>query len=485
MIVNDFIPPTTFYTGQFLSAPDIGTLISNVQYLDAMSYRREAVFDSMGKKGAPSSAWHHNDNGATGFLLWRGGLLFRVGYTTLTVRYRRVGALPGTARLRIFINGVLRSEIVPASGDGSIAIAIGALGFAEGQPLLIEVRTHGLSSTDRTSEWWVPYIYVTPAYIPPGGNPKAQPWPPLPSFNGTYAAADLNKLSAACTYLYERMNGVPIGPNRAHLFSIMSDKAEEFEVWSGSAAKYTSVDVFCVEGTITVLAATDTLKVYMNDVLKATLGPYSVGSHPFSASVAYPTGTTVPSRVRIKITCTTSANRLNSQCSRLSLLTLRTDPAGVSFPILTPPTTVTSGPLYSATTVNATLNRIASMLNAIKTRIDASSSFTSVRAVRDIFGYDNHARRSLDRFHPLTFQRRGSRLVLYGKNALLGFGGYTFELDDDGRATYKYKFNNEQTLIQGDKFELKTIYLDSIKGLFPGDLYYLIGDITWAGEYHK
>jgi hypothetical protein len=144
-----------------------------------------------------------------------------------------------------------------------------------------------------------------------------------------------------------------------------------------------------------------------------------------------------------------------------------------------------AGPLYSAATVNIILNRIAAMLGAIKARVDASGSFTTVRAVRDIYGYDEHARRSLDRFHPLAFQRRGSRLVVFGKNVSLGFGGYAFELDEDGKATYKFKFNNERTIVQGDKFELKTIYLDSIKGLFPGDLYYLVGDITWAGEYHR
>jgi hypothetical protein len=453
----------------------------------------------MSRLGTPSSAFHS----PSGFLLWRGGLLYRTGYTSLTVKYRRVGSISGAARLQIYINGALQASIVPVSGDGQAAISLVGWGYVDGSALLIEIRTTGLSGIDRTSEWWVMHVYATPSYIagPPLSDPSlpvivpvtpkpvvnaARPWIPMSNFASVWDQTKLNILGNNILHLYDRMNQVPLVGQRATTWAIITHRLEtDFEVWSGTASKYTSVDQFQVIGNITVFGGTDTLKVYMNDVLVATLGPYGVGSTAFSQTIAFPAGTPIPGRVRIKITTTTTTQRPPSLGSRINLTLMRSTPAGGTFPALSLSDNLTTGPLYSATAIATFLNKMTTALNTIKSRIDNSGSFTVVRAAQDNFGYDDHARRSLERTHPMVIQRRGSRLVVYGKNVVLGFGGQTFETDENGVNTYKYKFNNEQNLIQGDKFEMKTIYLDSIKGLYPGDLYYLIGDFYFASEYHK
>lgn len=502
MNVNDFITPPTFRLGAFLSAYDLGVLQADIAYLDQMSYRREPVFDILSRQigGEPTTKTHATSGG---YLLWRGGLLFRAGYTTLTVTYRRIGAVAGTARLQVYVNNVQRASVVPASGDGTVTVTLTGQSYADSSALLIEVRVAGLAANDHTSEWWCTYVGATPSYIggPPLADPslpviapstpsaavsEARPWIGMTPFTDLWDPTKLNILGNNILHLYDRMNQVPMVGSRAYVWAQLNHAiGTDWEVWSGSGLKYTSVDLFRLIGNITVFGGTDTLKVYMNDVLAATLGPYSAGTTAISAPIPYPTGVAVGSRVRVKLTTTTTTLRAPSQGSRINLF-MRTDPYNPGYPALTLNTALTTGPSYTAASIANLLNLFTNSLNAIKSRVDRSGSFSSVRASRDYFGYDDHGRRSVFRTYPMVFQRRGSRLVCFGKNVTLGFGGQTFELDENGANTeYKYKFNQEQNLIQGDTLQMKTVYLDSVKGLYPGDLYYLVGDFYWAGEYHK
>jgi hypothetical protein len=100
------------------------------------------------------------------------------------------------------------------------------------------------------------------------------------------------------------------------------------------------------------------------------------------------------------------------------------------------------------------------------------------------FGEDDHQWQKFSRTYPQTFIRRGDRLLVTGKNVILGFGAQTFEQDDDGATDYaKFKYASEQTLIGGDKVETQRVYLDSIAGLFPGTTYHLIGDVQYSAEF--
>lgn len=500
MIVNDFITPPVFHAGAFLSAYDCGVLLDDIAYLDQMSYRREPVFDNLSRTiGGESTTKTHP---TTAYLLWRGGIVYRTGYSLLVVFYRRVGAVAGTARLAVYVNGVSRASIVPASGDGSTAVGLVGWSYVDGAALLIEVRVEGIASTDHTSEWWTTAVVAVPAYIagPPLADPSlpvivpttpspivstARPWIAMSPFTDVWDELKLNILSNNILHLYDKMNQVPMVGNRAYVWNQLNHQiGTDWELWSGSGSKYTSVDLFRIIGDITVFGGTDTLKVYMNDVLAWTLGPFGPGTTSFSQPIPYP-AVGVGSRVRITITDTTTTLRLPSQGSRLNLLLMRSDPYGSgSYPALALSNHPLTGPLYSAASVGALLNACTAGLNSVKSRVDSSGSFSMVRACRDYFGNDDAGRRSRMRTNPMVFQRRGSRLVVYGKNVTMGFGGQTFELDENGANTaYKYKFNVETNIIQADKFEMKTIYLDAVKGLYPGDLYYLLGDFFFAAEW--
>lgn len=464
--------PPTFRTNAFLAAYDLNVLRNNAIALDGLANRIEAAFDSTGAHGDPVS---YNLHKLGDFLLWRGGLRYETGYTGLVVGGR--AASFGSTHLLVTINNVLKANYTAASTWGS-TIDI-STGYTPGQILDVRITTSGNAS--KTSEFVVYDVYPTP-------QPTISvAWPgTLPTFAGTYAAANLQKLSQACDYLYARIASCPLVPHLAHIWRNGTHKVEDFTLWTGTILRTQTNEQIRVTGNVTVRPTTESLVITVvgdTTTTTTTLGPWSAGQTvAFDQAIAYPSGVAVGEYVEIRIVAHVTATTTPFPANSLyNLQVLHSEPTAAA---ATAPALSTANTSVTAATVDSRLNAIATLLTDIKNRVDGSPSFLRGRAMRYKFSTDDHQAEKFARTYPQTFIRRGARLIVSGKNISLGFGAITFEKDEDGVTDYaKFKWATEQTLISGETVQTQTIYLDSIKSLFPGTTYYLFGDVQYAAEY--
>lgn len=467
----DYETPPTFRTNSILAAHDLNILRRNAIALDGLSQRIESAFDSTGAYGDPVS---YNLHTAGDFWIWRGGLRWRNGHTTLTIR--GTAADYGSAMITIYLDGVLKKTIAPST-NWSTTIDISS-GYTDGQVIEIKIGTSGNSS--KTSAWHVEDIYATPVAY-------GTAWPgTLPTFSGVYQASELQKLSQAMNHLYERIAATPFVPHLAHLWRNGTHKPQNYTLWNGSFQYRHAGDRIRIAGNATISTQSEELVAYITSpagnrtviLFSGTAG----NTYTFDALEVVPTGTSVGDYVRVHLfaACLTQPQPWPPN-SLYNLLALEMVPQRTA---VTPAALSSPNVLVSASDVNARLNAIVSALNTIKARVDASTSFSRTRAVRYKFANDEHQAMKFARTYAHVFRRRGERLIVTGKNVVLGWGAPTFEQNEDGATDYsKFKFANEQTLISGEAMQTQRVYLDSIAGLFPGTTYYLIGDVIYAGEF--
>lgn len=466
--------PPIFRTGAFLAAHELNVLRGNAIVLDQLSQRIEAAFDSTGAYGDQVS---YNLHPLGDFLLWRGGLRWRTGHTTLTLE--GTAASFGSTDLLITVNGVLK-DTVAAATNWSSSFSIAA-GYANGDILDIRVTTSGNAS--KTSAFHVEDVYATPV------TNLGVAWPgSFATFAGTYTAADLQELSTAQEYLFNVIAATPFLPHLAHVWRNGTHKPQSYTLWNGSVEYRAVGDTIRIAGNVTFNTTESNLLAFVispGGSYTATIvdGTGLIGtSATFDEVLAFPGGTSVGDYARVHLIdeCVIQAPPWPHN-NLYNLLVLRTEPAIAT---ASPPAVSAANTSVTATTVNSRLNAIATMLNTIKTRVDASTSFTRTRAMRYKYAVDDHQAAKFARTYPQTFVRRGARLIVKGKNVVLAFGPITFEQDEDGATDYaKFKYMFEQTLIGGETEETQRVYLDSIKGLFPGTTYYLIGEIVYAAEF--
>jgi hypothetical protein len=466
--------PPQFRTGQFLAAHELNVLRGNAIVLDQLSQRLESAFDSTGAYGDQVS---YNLHPLGDFLLWRGGLRWRTGHEDLIIQ--GTAASFGSTNLLITIDGVL-VDTVAAATNWSSTIDI-STGYANGDILDIRITTSGNAS--KTSAFHVEDIYATPV------TNLGVAWPgALPTFAGTYTAANLQKLSDASEYLWNTIAATPFLPHLAHVWRNGTHKPQSYTLWNGSMEYRATGDTIRVTGNVTFNTTESNLLAFVispGGSYTATIvdGTGLNGtSQSFDEVLAFPGGTSVGDYARVHLIdeCVIQAQPWPAN-NLYNLLILRTEP---DVTVGTPAALSTANVSVTATNVNARLNAIVTMLNAIKARVDASTSFTRTRAMRYKYAVDDHQAAKFARTYPQTFVRRGARLIVKGKNVVLAFGPITFEQDEDGATDYaKFKYMFEQTLIGGETEETQRVYLDSIKGLFPGTTYYLIGDVVYGAEY--
>jgi hypothetical protein len=472
LIVPIYETPPTFRTDQFLAAHDVNVLLRNAIVLDGLANRMEPVFDSTGAYGDQVSL---NLHPLGDFLLWRGGVRWETGYEGLLIGGRAANF--GSTHLLVTINGVLKANItVVTSWSATIDISTG---YAAGEILDIKITTSGNAS--KTSEFVVIDVYPSPEPTISAAWPGA-----LPTYAGTYTAANLQKLSSACDYIYQRIASIAMMPHLAHVWRNGTHKAQDFTLWTGTVVRNQANEQIRVQGNATINTITESLVIQLDGDTGSstvTLGPWTAGqSVAIDEAIPYPSGVANGEYVEITITaaCAAPVSGPYGPNSRYNLLVLRTEPTAAA---LVPPDYAAANVSATATQVNTKLNAIATMLTDIKTRIDLTPSLLHGRSMRYKFAVDTHQAEKFVRTYPHAFIRRGSRLIVHGKNVSLGFGAQIFEKDDDGAATYKFKWATEQALTSGEAIETKIVYLDSIQGLFPGTSYFVFGDCIYVAEY--
>jgi len=470
----------TFYDGVNMieSAPALRALRRNAALVDGLSYRQMPCFDSSAGLDTYTPGYYP----ASGpFRDWNGYFRFRSGMTTLTIEGS--ADLQDTEVIKVYLNGSGTSSlsIVPAD-PFSEDITISGLGYTDGQIVQIELKVENTGSSTAAGRYVIYDIYASPISY-------ATPWPGVPTFSSTYSALKLNQLSNAAIWLFNRMAATPIVPNLVMRYALGSfgTSPNLRPLWYGSVGRYYSNDILRIYGEFTnVTDVAQRLKVYLGGSLAYTSSNYGPGTWPISIAIALTH--TLGERIEASVweeTVTPGAVSAAWKQSRFSLLVRRSEADGSGYPYATMPSDFTAATNIGATTLNGRLNALATVLSNAKARIDARPEIWGrARAVRRWFGKNGEdTQGNFDARARVGLIRQGYRLVVKGKGVSIAFGPITVPSDPQKGPQYDtHTYGKTTSVIDGDKADTRTIYLDSIEGLVPGTLYVLTGDVQYAEE---
>lgn len=457
---------------QILSAGDLDILRNNAALIDQLSYRQTYGFDSSSGGGTPTPGAYPN---SPPFRIWKGYIRFRSGMTTLTITGRVNFA--ATVSLKVYVNGVLGATISSPQTSFTQTITISGSGFADGQIVPVEILTNGSGNT-KTGTCVITDIYADP--IDMSG------WPGVPTFTvATINATKLNQLTEAIEWCYDRMSIVPILPQRGTIRQLGQFRNGTYPIWYGSVLKGRTEDTLLIKGYITnPYTPSWRYKIYLDQSLVYTSSTYGAESVSVEHQISL-SGVSVGASAEVLLLqeIIDEGVRANWKFSRWSLHYAMTYPSGGIYPAATLPTAFAAGSL-SATTLVSRLNTLASVVSAVKTRIDAAPHlWEHARALRTWYGWDEDTRGVLPQRAPIHFNRRGSRLVVRGKDVKIAWGPVTTPMHEKGFLDYdNYEFPNTEQIIASDKVDTKEVYLDTYPGLYPDRQYFVIGDVYYAEE---
>lgn len=451
--------------GAFLSAAEIGMLRDNAILLDQLAYRRMACFDS--SAGPDTGAVDLHSSGD--IRVWWGSIYYQDGMEDLVIAGE--ASSYGSAFLRVYINGASNSDItMGATFVHTIDISSG---YSAGDVIIVEIRTIG--NTTKTSKYLIKDIYATPLTV-------ATDWPAsLPTFAGTYDADSLNTIVQAQQHLWERICAIPITPTTAHVWAPATHKVESHTLYTGAVGRYQDEDQLHIYGNVQINNTEEHFTVDVGGVTAYTSPDYILGqSVPIDVFIALAHTMGTRAEVRIKAVVTDDSNQPaagGGTNSRYNLWLMRSRADTVTpYPVQAPPDELLSNTSYASTAVDNCLNDICDMLAAIKAQIDgAPALWNRARACRARYAQDDRQNTKLMRRHPLAFQRLGDRLIVRGKGASIGWDATTVKSKETGLDYDDYTFAHEESIIDGDKADTVTVYLDTLPGLYPGMLYYVFG----------
>jgi hypothetical protein len=462
-----------------LSAGALNQLIAAAEALDGWSYRTLAATPA----SASADTEAYNFHSLSDFRLWWGDLRYRAGMTTLTITgYAASWTIGSTITVYLNGSGTAAATITPSSSwSGTIDISSG---YSDGEIIAIDVRTSG--NTTRTSEYLVRDVYGSPIVV-------ASSWPSMPTFAGVYDSGRLNALINACSYLYDRINAVPIIPTLGSFWAHGTSKIQTYVQWAGSVLRAYTQDQLRIIGTADIFNDAEYFEVLLNGSVihtSATMAMLAYGQ-PFSTTFSLPlslASVSVGSRADVIIrSVVTDDGRLPGQPilnSRYSFLVIRAEAAFGGYPVYSPPADLAQASI-SATNLNTRLNALSTMLSDIKSRMDATSvMWNRARAVRRRFAQDTIQNNRKTYVHTPIFVRQGDTLIVKGKNVSVGWGARIVEPKENPWSDYVYKYDKTQSVITGDQVDTQIVPLDTFGGLYQGQFYAVTGEeLHYAAEY--
>lgn len=308
-------------------------------------------------------------------------------------------------------------------------------------------------------------------------------YPGVPSFSGTYSATKLNQLVDAAAWCYNRMALVPFVPGLAQVYVWRPLQVVEFiEIYRGAILRSFTADALRVQGGI-----------YNVDVVSYKLHVYIGGSLAYSSAATGPgyldvdltislSGVTVGTRAEVvlKLECITPG----LTAIRYSILSVRSEGA---YPYASALSTVTGYGDISATSLNTILNAYAAAITTVKSRIDSTTwIFERARAMRKWYEPVVSSRRTdaalAHRYVPRFHQRLGDIALVRGKGLKIGWGPVTHPGGEADLGYDKWETTHTETATEADTTATQTVYLDGMKGLYPGSAYFVLGGADFASE---
>lgn len=489
MAMLEQVPIFTSDQGQIISATDLAAIRANVALVDSLSYRRTDAFSSSSAffDGTPGFYYGSGD-GQQRWRVWKGAVRWQTGVTHLNVNGRATRSTGGSETLTIYANGVSQAVITPSGGAFSSSTSF--TGYTDGQIITIEIRITG-SSWGEDGEYVVYGIYLTPI------DYTATSWPGVPSFSGQYTAAKLNQLVAAYTWLYNRMAAVPMVANLAIMHQLgpfrLNGNIDTFgsPMFYGSVLRgYTEDSVIISVYLVNAKTPGTRYKVLLNGALVETGPTWGPGVYDTSVVVDL-SSVAVGSRAELSIFAeVVSENAPGSQeaFNYWSFAVIRSQPdfdSGATYPYASLNATPAGDSTISASTLDSYLNSLATALSDAKSRIDANGVIWGRSyAMRQAYSpRDRTANVELEQHRARPrLVRLSDRLIVAGKDVKLGFGAISVPVEDGDPKYGNYTHQFEESVIDGNTEAATIVYLESIKGLFPGTAFFGVGGVTYMAS---
>lgn len=480
--MSAYVSPPSFTNnvGQLISSADLEIARNNVALAEALTYRPVNGLNSSGNVNAYTP--HYYPIGLNSFLLWAGAVTYRSGMTSLVVTGTASGYGAG-ALLKVSFDGVFKFNISPAANfSASQALS----GYTDGQVINVTINATWTSGLSIGSEKFViTDLYTTPITF-------ASSWPGVPTFGSSFPAASLTQLFDAADWIFNRVNATPNPAALVSLYQLGPFKDPAVEAAHGLYPLYYGGVLVANSNSIlrvTVLVTNQSspglrMDTYINGVLADSSANIPIGTNYITRPIAF-SGLSIGDVAEVSIfgVVTSAGPSATWLQSRWSFYAVRSEPAATNV-YTTPATPPAPEVLTSATALAAYLNNLASILTACKARIDAAPNlWQRGRALRRFYSKDNAYNDLAPKRGRPKFDRYGDRLLVRGKGVSIAYGAITIPTNDRGLNFDEYSFGQTQQIIDGDKLQTKTVYLDSFAGLSVGMTYYLLGDVQHAEEF--
>jgi hypothetical protein len=480
MSLNSYRDSPLFRDGAELSATDLNVLRSNAMIVQAISKRAQNI----------SCTDIRIDGFVLGNSVWKGGFLYRVGMETAHFIYSTNAATDASdPQFAIYFNGTLvHSRDLTAESNTTIAVTISDKGYTDYQIITVNCYVLGDPEVYDATPY---YFQISDAYVFNLSPIMDTAYPGTTTF-GDVNATNLNKISNSLDWLADRVNLTAYVP-----FMGLRNWKGSFDatfnsglttIWIGSVTPQANGNTrLYVSYDYTSRAVETYLRINVNGT-DFNYGPYGLNetvSTTVSLDLVTDAGCVVNTRYSMGILDYQTQEHPDWQQRQSSIITIKNVYVGAdSYTYAAAPTENTMLETLTYTALQARLNAAKSIIDAIKTDIDANSviwertQMFRGRYANDEFQEDYWGDEMV------AYQKRyGDVLWVKGKGLSIGWGPLTIKARGDNEKL-EYKFEHEESLTSGDQIESKFFYLDQFEGLFPGADYYVFGtEMIYLGEY--
>ncbi len=422
----------------------------------------------------------------------RGAFRYLPGMTTLATVVRVTGYQAGDS-LRTYINGSLVQTAALANGDVTVAYTLGS--FAINSAVEVEYHIYSAARPSLpTQTIWNALFEIIDAYVSP--VTLADAWPGVPTFAGSYSAANLTQLANAVDWLIRRVGRRtdPLFLSIIRRFGPYGPTVEEPEGnpvrWYGTVNTTFAAPILKAMGQVWVLnGTTEEIRLVVNGAIVATYNvPTTAGRYNWSLSYTLPqaAGTRVYVEVYFRRLANPTVNT-TEWVNRWSLVRVWTEgTAGIySLPSIA---TLSPRTNYTWATFKAALNACATAAQTIKDRIDANATLWSRQYLyRGAYGYDEYQDSVFESNYIPATPRVGEAVLIRGINNHVGWGAQVFDESKENEVgSYALNAIYKETVNQGEARATAMVYMDALAGLPPGAYYNVRGNpLTYAGEIWK
>lgn len=480
-MLHAYTQPTLFVddVDMPLGESDLDILTNNAIILDALSFRSPEVISSSAGKDTSTPGYYVGTGNER--IFW-GAFQMQSGMTTLTIEgWAQKGA---SESFQLFLNGAgISTTAVPNGTTFTLTASVTGLAVGDIGEVVIQISGTGYGGSGVATKYVIYDAYVGPVTVTPL-------WVAPPTFAGTYNATKLNQLGDAQAYVAARLNAIPYYPFLAAYYTHGSSiTGDTYPLWWGSVERANGSNILNVRIAPTFIQNVATAyRVTVNGSTVHTSSTYTVGQTDddyLSIDLSsFTAGTRLETVIEEVITTGAAAGPSGDRNTRFHLWAVRMSNSAPA--VAATPTEFTAAEVISSSTVDSRLNALSTMVSDAKARIDANPRiFNRVRLMRRMFGRDSGQYSVFTQANTYVqrFTRRGSRLIVSGKGVKVGWGAITTKAEKTVTTAYSVDFAHSETLTDGDAYQTKVIYLDTLPYLRRGQAYSIYGtDVKWAAE---